>query len=425
MGAGIEVVGTGQGPLLGEVLVGGVPHLGDVVIDPTDAAVDGVLGLPETVFGLPTHLAGVGKARGGHGLLELETEVGVQAGENRQRNVADTEVGGFAKSLAVLGVADLDPIAVQMDAIHGGAGDDGRGQIFLEADHQLVHAAHRLEQGRLPQEVPRLVEVVEGGNPVLGLDEFVEAQGRLGGAALVDGFRPATAGTGGAVVGVVGAQITEAAHQIEEALAILVIEFAIELTAIDGLGEHFGHVAAHVVVDTAIELGLTAEGLIRLKAVDAVVHDVDLEGHVQITAIADQAAVVVGDAARTGVDVETLVEHTGLGGAVQFVDGVAAAHGVVAAADPLLGFQDEAFVTHSFQFVGGGQATDAGAQDQDFLSLAHAPRRAHLDILADMAGKAHGRHGVEQSRPHHLPDLPASRNLCASSHCLDLVFPAR
>ena len=178
-------------------------------------------------------------------------------------------------------------------------------------------------------------------------------------------------------------------------------------------------------LDLAVALRLAAE---RAAAVQVgVVVDLHerLERHAEPLAVAQHAAVVIGNAPRTRIDVQVLVELALLRDAAEFRVAVAAAQAPIASARPAVVFQHLHLVAGVAQLVGGAHAGHARAQNQH----RGAPGRAlQIDRDLDRGSRpqtpgcswpdtwrrcprrlrscAAGRGGSEKTRQNCFPSLP-------------------
>src|SRR5205807_2059518 len=94
--------------------------------------------------------------------------------------------GGRLAAGGAVAVGDLDAGLLEADVDHLAAVADELADLALEALDDLVHAAHRLEEGGLPFEVEGLVELVV---PEIGLEQRAQLEFLRRGAVLVDGER--------------------------------------------------------------------------------------------------------------------------------------------------------------------------------------------------------------------------------------------
>jgi hypothetical protein len=89
-------------------------------------------------------------------------------------------------------------------------------------------------------------------------------------------------------------------------------------------------------------------------------------------AVVEDRGVVVGEAARPGVQVEVgmVVELADLLRAGVLLDRVAGADRVAAAAGTILRLEEDHLIAGPVKLVGGGEPGDAGAEDDDALAAA-------------------------------------------------------
>ena len=134
--------------------------------------------------------------------------------------------------------------------------------------------------------------------------------------------------------------------------------------------EQLGDVAARVVDHLALLDRLAAIELVALQKRGARGVDLDFERNAELVAVVQHVGVDGGQARGAGVEVEAFVKGAGLLRAVGEVDARAAADGPVAAADAIAGFEHGAGVAELGHLVGGDQAGDASAEDDDAGAVA-------------------------------------------------------
>ena len=156
--------------------------------------------------------------------------------------------------------------------------------------------------------------------------------------------------------------------------------------------------AAGVVDDLALHHGFAAVGSVVLQVGGAAGVDLDLELDAELAAVAEDSGVDGRQARGADVLIVAGVEGAGLGGAVEEGDGVAAADGPVAAAGTGAGFEDGAVEAEGTHLVGGDQAGDAAAEDDDLDTFASVGRDGERELLLRERGhEAHGLHGEKGS----------------------------
>src|SRR5207237_6798224 len=93
------------------------------------------------------------------------------------------------------------------------------------------------------------------------------------------------------------------------------------------------------------------------------------ERNPEAPAIVEQRAVVIGNSPRPGVDIQTAFEVAGLREAAEFGEAVAAAQGPVAAAWPIVEFQDLELVAGVAQLTRRRHAGYFDPQDENVSPL--------------------------------------------------------
>ncbi len=111
--------------------------------------------------------------------------------------------------------------------------------------------------------------------------------------------------------------------------------------------------------------GLATEGFVILEHRASVrVHE-DFELDPELPAVTEHRRMICRNTRRSGVEVEAIVEFTDLPGMATFLDRVSPAQRPAATAHALARFQQMAVVSRLTEQVGGGQAGEAGAQNDD------------------------------------------------------------
>ena len=214
--------------------------------------------------------------------------------------------------------------------------------------------------------------------PEVGLEQLAEIQGVVhvpGLETRVDSFSPVAAAVG-ALVEMIGVQAAVPAEHGEDALLVLARELAVESVGVHRLGEQLGDVPAGVGHDPAARDGLAVETVPVVEEGRAVVVGEDLQLDPEFLAVAEDRAMVVGDAGRPHVRVQVIpaAELHPLP-AVGFLQHVTPAGGEAAPPGAAGGFEDGAVVSGLRQLPGGGHARDAGPQDRDALPPARIGRK--------------------------------------------------
>ena len=135
-----------------------------------------------------------------------------------------------------------------------------------------------------------------------------------------------------------------------------------------------------------------------------------LELHPERLAVAQHAAMVVGQAPRTGIDVEAGIELAFLGKAAELGVAIAAAQGPVAAAGARVVLEHLHLIAGLAQFVGRHEPRDAGAQDQHLRSARSA---AQLDGPLVSRNRRRGRGSTS---PDTSPRRPRSFRSSTAAH---------
>jgi hypothetical protein len=116
------------------------------------------------------------------------------------------------------------------------------------------------------------------------------------------------------------------------------------------------------------------------------------ELHAEFLAVMQQAAMVIGNAPRAGIEIETLVEGDLLGDAAHFGIGVAATQRPVPSAGPVVIFQHLHLVAGFAQFIRCGHARKARAQHQHRGAF-HIARQFDRVVEVRCSRIAHRHHG--------------------------------
>src|SRR5215213_3436809 len=184
----IVVVDARERSVFGEVVIRRIPHLRDRIVCVADAAVDLVfIVFPETLVRLPAELARRIVDAQCNGVGEILREVVIDLAEQRQGNVADAVVCVDVAAPAGLAIANGDghSVVARLDVQHFGVVLNEAPDFTHEAINDLVHAAHWLEECRLPFIFERLVKAML---PELRAEKFFQRQlfSRLAGVEYSD-----------------------------------------------------------------------------------------------------------------------------------------------------------------------------------------------------------------------------------------------
>ena len=199
----------------------------------------------------------------------------------------------------------------------------------------------------------------------------------------------------GAGVTSIFVQVAEVLKEFEEACRFFFGELVIEGVLVDRFGEEFGEIAAGVVNDLALLDGVAVVELGRLHEGGARGVDFDFEANAELLTVAEDVGVDGGDASGAGVEVAAVLPLAVLDGAVGEFDLGAVADGPVASAGAVASFEDGAVEAGFAEFVGGGHAGDACAEDDDLFALAEVGGELRERRLTDGGHEAEGLHGCE------------------------------
>ncbi len=212
--------------------------------------------------------------------------------------------------------------------------------LSYKAVNNLVHAAHRLEERRLPFVLKRLVEAIA---PEFGTEQLIQSELGPRFAGFLNGYLATVAGRAGVLeardallaaadAGVatriafvalvlsactahfVLAEIAEIFQETKKVVAVGRIEFSIQGVLVHSLCQHFGDVALRVVGDAPPDLRFAAEGLVALEQIGHRLHDINFERHVQFLAVMKYPTVMVRKTPRPQIQIEALVKVADLFG---------------------------------------------------------------------------------------------------------------
>ena len=225
------------------IAVGRIPDLRNVLVGPGDAAIDGVVFLPETPPGLESDLDRLGELDRLDGRLRLRREVVGDLPQDRSRDGADCEVRlQDPPPAAPTPVHDANAVRCFSDLLDDGPKLDEGLHPLLEGGHNGVHPADRLQQGGVLIEELAEMELVP---PEIRSEQLTQIEGVIDlprRQAGMDGQPPMTAARR-APVEVIRIQVSIAAEQVEDQLLVLDRQLAVEGVAVDGLGQEFGNIA--------------------------------------------------------------------------------------------------------------------------------------------------------------------------------------
>ena len=246
---------------------------------------------------------------------------------------------------ALVPVDDAHAVRRVADDLDGAVVADDPPQARLERLGNGVHAAHGLKERWILVEELAEVELVL---PELRAQQLAEVQRIIDVAATEETgvdlltLVPAAARAG---VEIVGVQAAELDQHGEQPLLVVGGQLVVQCVAVDGLGQQLGDVAALIGHHPPSHHGLAAKSLGVVEEGAAVVVGEHLQLDAELLAIAQDDAVVIGNARRSEIGVEmVLVVEVDPLPAVDLVDHVARAGGQVAAAGAAGGFEDGAVI---------------------------------------------------------------------------------
>src|ERR1700722_13222693 len=166
-------------------------------------------------------------------------------------------------------------------------------------------------------------------------------------------------------------------------------------------------------LDLPIAPRLSAEGPAAVQIRVVVYLQERLERHTQPLAVAEHAAVVIGNSPRTGIDVQVLVEPALLGKTAELGITVPAAQAPITAARTAVEFQYLHLVAGVAQLVGGAHPGDARAEYQHRRAGGRALQFDGTSI-GGVGGKAETAHGLihggaPRSDADHAQQIAAAR----------------
>ena len=203
-------------------------------------------------------------------------------------------------------------------------------------------------------------------------------------------------------------------QRLEQPLAILRADLLVQRILLGRLGEKLCDLALVVGLDLAIALRLAAEALLAVHVGVVVDLDERLERHIQLLAIAQDAAVMIRQAPRTRIDVLVFIELALLGVAAEFRVFIPATQRPVATPRARVVLEHLHLVAGGAQLVGCHHAGDARTQHEHRGALRRAlqvdrtgvggvgrePQAAH--------GLVHGR--VARGQTNHAQELAAAES---------------
>jgi hypothetical protein len=240
-----------------------------------------------------------------------------------------------------------------------------------------VHTAHRLQHRRLLVEA--FVEVVPPRRRIEISGEgqrLVEDASTETGVGLVG-----EAAAGRAVVRVVGAEIADRLEPHQKLFLVFGAELGVECALLRAFGEQLGDIAARVGVSLPLAHGHTVEcGLVKKSR--AAVVDEGLERYAKTFAVPEQGAVVVGDARRTGIQIEVggALEGTRLR-AIRLGQDIAPADGQASPAGPLGGLENDAVEPCARKLVSGSHSRQARSEDHHLAAAGREVCAGDLELV--------------------------------------------
>jgi len=353
--AGIEVVAR-------------VPQQARGVFDPRQPAIGAVVGFPEA-RGLPRHFGRLVAAGAEQRGFDRVTEVGIEFGQQRQRQRRDQVIGThhlFAATVlvvighrhAVLQLADLTHHGPQLHVIT---------HPLIERVGDAVHAADWLEHGR--RKLRKLG--VQQCAPQFRVQQLIQRQRAATGRQRARmGRRLKVPRANRALKGQLLGQVAVHLQKRQQPRAFLSTQHIIKGITLHGFGQQAGQVPARIIDRLAnAERRLLHIGP-YLGAMAAV--DQHFQRHAKLTAIVEDRAVLAGNTGRAGVEVMPLIECRRLRAAILVVHAVVMTQGPGAPPDPLTRLQHLHVKPGAGQLQGGDQTGDPGAQHQHAGALPQA-----------------------------------------------------
>ncbi len=296
-------------------------------------------------------------------------EVGVEPGQQRQRQGRDQIIGAyhlFAAAAAVVvghrhAVIPLANLANHRAQLHMVT------HALVEGVGDAVHAADGLEHGR-----GKFRELgVQQRAPQLGMQQPIQPQrcaaGRQGAGM---GKRFQVPRTKRALKGQLLGQVAIHLQKAQQARALLTAQYVIEGIALHRFGQQAGHMPARIVDRLADRERRLPQIGPYLGAVAAV--DQHFQGHTEFAAIVEERAVLARNPGRAGVEIQARIEGHGLRAAIGVGHAITLAQGPGAPADAVARLQHLYVEPGAAEFQGGDQPGNPRAQHQHAGALPQA-----------------------------------------------------
>ena len=170
------------------------------------------------------------------------------------------------------------------------------------------------------------------------------------------------------------------AQRLQQDPLVLLGDLLLERAFTGRLGQEFGDRALEIRLHRADTLRPAVERLGRMKQRIVVELNERLQRHAETAAVIEDRVVVVGNAPGPRIEIETVGESAGLGGAAEFGVDVAAADRPVPAAGARVVFENLHLVARAPEFVSRRHSRQTCAEDEDrgAFRVAFEPNRSRV-----------------------------------------------
>src|SRR5258707_4844724 len=311
---------TPAGTIEAGVWIGDLP---DRQVGVGDAAVDRLVLFPEAALELQADFDGWRVGDGVDGCLHAIADVDRKLAQNGQRNRADAPIGFgllWRRRSLEIRVGDCDAAVILLYPGHfrvvtNDAADFPRKRL---ADH--VHATHRLKHRGLESMECEILQVAPDSRfqDVGQIDRLARDRRSADAAARILGVTAIVRGNEICLVSVVAVQRAPRLQRLHQDFAIFLRYSFVELALLRCLGKQFRNLSLKIGLDVANALRNASERLGRVQKGVVIELDERLKGDTQALAVIEDRAMVIRNPPWAGIEIEALLEFTGLLEATKF-----------------------------------------------------------------------------------------------------------